>query len=96
MSPEMVSVPEVKPAIVTRQRALRIFLGRLAVDYVETFTGLAAAQLGLILVSPPLSADGWKLIAVQLAAPAFAAFVSSLRRAWPTIKDWLAPPEGAA
>lgn len=90
-----VVVPEVKPVTVSPRRALRLFLGRLVVDYIETFTGLAAAQLGLILLTPPTSVEAWKLVAVQLAAPALAAGVSALRRAWPTIKNWLAPTDAA-
>jgi hypothetical protein len=90
--PDTVTVPEVRPAIVSRRTALRLFLGKLVVDFVETFAGLAVAIIGINFVLP-LNVEGWQLLAVQLAGPASAALLSSLRRAWPVIRGWLTGEE---
>ena len=86
--PDPVAVPEVGTVNVSRPKALRLFIGKFIVDFIETFSGLAAAVIGINFVLP-LNMEGWQLLALQLVAPASAALLSSLRRAWPTIKKWL-------
>lgn len=83
-----VVVQEVAPATVSRGRAVRLFIGKFIVDFVETFAGLAVAIVGINFVLP-LNVEGWQLLTVQLAGPGSAALLSSLRRAWPTIRGWL-------
>lgn len=86
-------VPEVAPVQVSQKKALRLFVGRWIVDYVETFSGIIAPAVAIIVLSPPNSIEGWKVALIQFVSPALAAFVSAGRRAWPQIKKWLAPDE---
>lgn len=95
-----VTVPEVAPVKVSRGKAVRIWIGRFVVDYIETFIALAPAQILAFIITPQLhfsSLEEAKVTAiawiVQLAGPALSALVSAGRRslvtAWPTIKAWL-------
>lgn len=100
MPGDQVVVAEVAPAVVSRKKAIRIWIGRFVVDYIETFVGLIPAVMLAVLVTPQLhfssleeakvSAMAW---IVQLIGPAVSAFVSAGRRslttAWPSIRDYL-------
>jgi hypothetical protein len=97
---EKVTVEEAAPVRVTRGKALRIWLGRFVIDYVETFVALIPAQLLALIVTPQLhfsSVEEAKVATitwiVQLIGPALSAFVSAGRRslmtAWPSIREWL-------
>jgi hypothetical protein len=97
---DRVEVQEVAPVRVTRRQAVRIFVGRFIVDYVETFLGLLPVQVFAAFVTPQLrfsTVEEAKVAAMQwilqLAGPAFAALVSAGRRAaqsipWAEIKAW--------
>lgn len=87
--PDKVTVPEVKSVVVDKGTAVRLFVGRFLVDYVETFAGIAAPTILIIVASPPNSIDAWKVVLVQFASPALAAFISAARRAWPALRAWL-------
>lgn len=89
MSPENVTVPEVASVEVSRAKALRLFAGRFIVDFVETFAGIAGANVLIVAASPPGSVEGWKVAILQLGAPALSALISAGRRAWPTLRKWL-------
>lgn len=85
MPPETVTVPETAPVQATPRRALRLFVGRFIVDFVETF---GAMVVGIQLFIPT-GVEDWKKQALLLATPAISALISAGRRAWPSIKDWL-------
>lgn len=87
MSADKVIVEEVAPVEVTKPKALRLFVGRFIVDFIETF---AASVAGVALFMPSNAEDLQKIAAV-LSIPAFSAFISAGRRAWPAIRKWLAP-----
>lgn len=80
-----IKVPEAAPIQATPRHALRLFVGRFIVDFVETF---AAMLVGIQLVIPT-GVEDWKKQALLLATPAISALISAGRRAWPTVKDWL-------
>ena len=95
-----VTVLEEARSKVSVKRAIRIWIGRFVVDYIETFIALAPAQLVAWLVTPQLNfttLEEAKLGAVswivQLIGPAVSAWVSAGRRglmtSWPSIRRWL-------
>ena len=83
--PDSVSVAEVGTVQTTPGHAIRLFIGRFIVDFVETF---AASIVGINLFIPA-NVEDWRKQALVLAVPAASALVSAARRAWPTIKAWL-------
>lgn len=100
IQPDRVEVPEAAPVLVSRSKAIRIWIGRFVIDFVETFVALIPAQILAAIVTPQLrlsNVEEAKLasiaVIVQLVGPLFAAFVSAGRRsmvtAWPAIKGWL-------
>lgn len=93
MSDDKVTVPEVAPVQVSKPKALRLFIGRWIVDYVETFAGIVGPTVLILAASPPNSLDGWKVALVQFVSPALSAFISAGRRSWPAIKKWLTGEE---
>lgn len=90
MDDEKVVVQEVRPAEVTKQSALRIFTGRFIVDFIETL----AATLPIGVLFLPTNMQDVQKLALILGTPVVSALVSAARRGWPTLKDWLSPPEG--
>lgn len=95
-----VLVPEVAAITVSRKKAIRIWIGRFIVDYVETFVALIPAVALSLVLTPQLrfsSLEEAKLAAmawiIQLVGPAISALVSAGRRAlmvaWPAVKAWL-------
>lgn len=100
MPDDKVTVVESAPVRVSRGKAVRIWLGRFILDYLETFSGLIPGQLLALVVTPQLhfsSVEEAKIFAmqvvIQLGSPAFAALISAGRRsgmsAWPAIKKFL-------
>lgn len=87
--PDKVTVPEVAPVQVSKHKALRLFIGRFVVDFVETFAGIAGPTVLILAASPPGSIEAWKVALLQFGAPALSALISAGRRAWPAIKKWL-------
>lgn len=90
MNADKVEVPEVAPVTVSKGKALRLFAGRFIVDFVETFAGIAGPTVLILAASPPGSIEGWKVALIQFGAPALSALISAGRRAWPTLRKWLA------
>jgi hypothetical protein len=97
---DRVVVPEVAAVRVPFRRAVRLWIGRFIVDYVETFVALIPAQALAWILTPQLnfsSVEDAKLATVawivQLAGPAISALVSAGRRslitAWPSVRKWL-------
>lgn len=100
MSPGNVVVEEAAPVKVTMRKAVRMWVGRFIVDYIETFLALIPAQALAWFVTPQLNfsnVEDAKLAAVawvvQLVGPAVSAAVSAARRgamtAWPSVRKWL-------
>ena len=88
--PDTITVPETRSVQATPRGALRLFVGRFIVDFVETFGAMVVG----IQLFVPASVEDWRKQALLLATPAAAAFISAARRAWPTIKGWLLEQTG--
>lgn len=84
-----VVVQEVKPANVTKKKALRIFVGKFIVDFIETLSG----SLPVTLLFVPANTEDVQRLVLILATPTIAAAVSAARRGWPTLKKWLSGEE---
>ncbi len=80
-----VVVPEVRPVVVSRNRAWKILGGRFVVRFIEAFAG---AVIGTTLFFPE-SAEGWQKLGAIIIAPLFTALYQAGRSAWPAIKKWL-------
>lgn len=89
MDNDNVVVEEVRPAEVTKPKALRLFAGKFIVDFVES---LGALLVGVALFVPASMADLQKL-ALLLFTPVLAAAISAGRRGWPILREWLNPTE---
>lgn len=83
--PGTVAVPEGATAHVHRGRAVRIFIGRFIVDWIETF---AALIVGIQLFLPHNIEEAQRLLFV-LATPLASASIGAVRRAWPWVREWL-------
>jgi hypothetical protein len=86
----LVEVPEAASVWVGGRRAVRIFVGRFVVDWVETF---AALVIGINLFLPHTVEELQRLIFL-LATPMASASLSAGRRAWPAIRSWLLGENG--
>src|SRR4051812_22284650 len=73
---------------VGRQKlAWRVLVGRFLVRYVETFAGLAGAQILTVVALPP---GQWSFnVFLQFVAPAAMALIQAGRSAWPSIASYL-------
>lgn len=72
---------------VKQKLAWRVLIGRFIARWVETFAGLAGAQIVAIIALPP---DQFSFsVFLQLVGPTLMALLQAGRSAWPSIQSYL-------